>query len=278
MADKFVFWNSSLPRSASTLFQNILIQNPTIYASATDPFLEYIFAARTNYTATPEVKAQDPALMLKAWRGFCYGSLMGYCNGLTDRPNVCLKTRGGTIHWSWFKAFYDAHQAPLKMICMVRDLRAIFASMEKLYQKAQEQHQPIQNHAQMTGTTLQKRMDIWSASPPVGLALERLQETLRTGVSKHLLFVRAEDLTSRPGTEMARVYQYLGLPAYEHDFNNVVQVTKEDDAVYGLTQDLHTIRQKVEPLGKDYTDVLGKDICTWVNTRFDWYQKHFHYA
>jgi hypothetical protein len=45
-----LFFQSSLPRAGSTLLQNILAQNPSIYATPTSGVLELIFAARGNYT------------------------------------------------------------------------------------------------------------------------------------------------------------------------------------------------------------------------------------
>ena len=96
---KNIFFNSSMPRSMSTLMQCILNQNPEIQATPTDPVLEYLYAARMNYTNTPEVKAMDKDLALKTWRGFCLGGLEGYANSYTNKPNLCIKTRGGTIHY-----------------------------------------------------------------------------------------------------------------------------------------------------------------------------------
>ena len=45
-----IFFNSSMPRSGSTLIQNILGQNPDIHSTPTDGFLELIYAARVNFT------------------------------------------------------------------------------------------------------------------------------------------------------------------------------------------------------------------------------------
>ena len=264
-----------MPRSMSTLMQCILNQNPTVWATQTDPVLEYLYGARMNYTSTPEVKAMDSELALKTWRGFCLGGLDGYANAYTDLPNLCIKTRGGTIHYEWFKSFMPYQP---KMICMVRNLKSIISSMEKLYRKNQESHQEIQNHANMTGTSTPKRVDVWFASPPVGLALERLQQCFLEGINKNVLYIRAEDLTTNPAQEMQKVYNYLDLPQYVHDFSNVEQTIKEDDSVYGLTSDLHTIRKSVTPLIPDYNEILGKDVCKWIDTTFAWYQKGFGYV
>ena len=43
-----IFFQSSLPRSGSTLFQNIVAQRPDFYATPTDGTLELLYAARQN--------------------------------------------------------------------------------------------------------------------------------------------------------------------------------------------------------------------------------------
>jgi len=264
-----------MPRSMSTLLQCILNQNPKIHATPTDPVLEYLYGARVNFTDTPEVKAMDQEVALNTWRGFCSGGLQGYAENYTDKPNLCIKTRGGTIHYRWFENFMPYKP---KMICMVRNLKSVFSSMEKIYRKKQDQHQPIQNHSEMRGTSTPKRIDAWVAGPPVGLALERLQQCFLEGINKEVLYIRAEDLTSYPQREMDKIYAYLELESYKHDFDNVEQTVKEDDSIYGLTHDLHTIRRKVQPLTPDYTEILGKQVCDWIDNNFAWYQQGFGYT
>ncbi|MFA5235038.1 MAG: sulfotransferase [Sulfurimonas sp.] len=274
MQPKFIFFNSSMPRSCSTLLQNILSQNNSIYATPTDPSLEYLYAARRNYTEIPEVKAQNPDIALKAWRGFCWGGLTGYCDALTEKPNVCIKSRGIGVHYDWYSAFMPN---PPKIVCMVRNIKGIFASMEKIYRANQERHQNVQNHGEMRGTTTAKRVDEWLASPPIGLALERFQQMILEGIDKKVLFVRAEDLTSTPKTEMKKIYEYLNLPGFTHDFANIAQTTIEDDAIYGLTPDLHKIRSVVEPLVDNSARILGKDTCRWLDANIEFYQSYFGY-
>jgi len=236
--------------------------------------LEYLYGARANFTSTPEVKAIDPEVALKSWRGFCWGGLEGYAKSYTDKENICIKTRGATIHYDWFSKFmpYD-----MKCIVMVRNMKSIVSSMEKLFRANQEKHQDIQNHSQMSGTSTAKRVDSWFANPPVGLALERLQQCFLEGLNKKFLYVRAEDLTSYPDREMGKIYNYLGLEPYKHDFNNVEQTVREDDTVYGLTPNLHTIRKSVQPLTPDSTEILGKQICDWIDNTHQGYQRLFGY-
>jgi hypothetical protein len=68
---KKVFFNASLPRAGSTLLQNVLMQNPEIYATPTSGVVEFLLTARTLYTTGDAFKAQDPKEMEKAFHGFC---------------------------------------------------------------------------------------------------------------------------------------------------------------------------------------------------------------
>ena len=45
-----LFFNSSMPRSGSTLLQNILGQNPDIAVTPTDGSLELLMGARAHFT------------------------------------------------------------------------------------------------------------------------------------------------------------------------------------------------------------------------------------
>ncbi len=54
-----VFYNASLPRSGSTLLQNIMMQNPDIYSTPTSGVVEFLLHARTLYSTGDTFKAQE---------------------------------------------------------------------------------------------------------------------------------------------------------------------------------------------------------------------------
>lgn len=268
-----IFYQSSLPRAGSTLLQNILAQNPDIYATPTSGVLELIFAARSNYSSSPEFKAQDAELMRKGFQAFCHEGMKGYYNAITDKKYVVDKSRGWGIHYD----FLNFVNPEPKIICMVRDLRDIFASMEKNYRKNPDKVDGILDWSRMQGTTVPKRIDIWAQNPPVGMAIERLSEIFRMGINEKMLFVKFEDLCLRPESELIRIYEYLNIPYFKHDFDNVEQVTKEDDEVYGAFGD-HNIRMKVEPVPSKAKQLLGKDVVDWIWTNYKWYFDQFKYT
>src|SRR6202000_2389599 len=98
MSSPKIFYQSSMPRAGSTLFQNILAQNPDFYVTPTSGLLELIFGARINYTNSPEFKAQDAAAMKSAYLNFCRAGMQAYFGALTDRPYVLDKSRGWGVH------------------------------------------------------------------------------------------------------------------------------------------------------------------------------------
>jgi sulfotransferase len=269
-----IFYQSSLPRAGSTLLQNILAQNPDIYATPTSGVLELIFAARANYTNSPEFKAQDSETMKKGYQAFCKEGMKAFYNAITDKKYVVDKSRGWGIHRDFLQ--FVTGEEP-KIICMVRDLRDIFSSMENNFRKHPEKQSDILDWSKGQGTTTAKRIDIWVQQPPVGLAIERLSEIFRMGYNNKILFVKFEDLCLYPDTEMQRIYQYLGIPFYQHDFDNIEQVTKEDDEVYGAFGD-HIIRTKLEPVRSKSKELLGKDINEWIYKNFEWFFQQFRYT
>lgn len=263
-----------MPRALSTTLQNIIGQNPDFFVSGTDGLLELLFGARANFTTSPEFKAQDQELMNKAFIGFCSKGLQGYADNLTDKKYVVNKSRG----WGVYRGFLEQVYPNPKIICMVRNLKDIFCSYEKIYRKNQLQHDPIRNDSTATGTTVHKRVDEWvHPTNTIGRALERIFEMIRLGYDDKILFVKAEDLCLYPDAEMVRIYDYLEVPYFAHDFENIQQITKEDDSVYGLGVGLHTIRPKLELKPSDADSVLGKDICNWLYENYKWYYQKFNY-
>ena len=269
-----VFFQSSMPRSLSTALQNLIGQNPEFYVTPTSGMLELLFGARANFSNSPEFKAQDAELMGKGFAGFCKAGIEGYFNAITDKKYVLDKSRG----WGVYKGFVDSFYPDAKIICVVRNLKDVVASYEKIYRKNQQVHDAIRDDSTGRGTTVHKRVDEWiHPTNTIGRALERIFEMIRLGYSDKVLFVKSEDLCLYPETEMTRIYQYLDVPYFKHDFDNIEQITQEDDSVYGLTKDLHQIRAKLEMNPSDADVVLGKDITNWLYDNNKWYYEKFGY-
>ena len=268
-----IFFQSSLPRAGSTLLQNIIGQRPDFYVTPTSGVLELVYASRNNFSGSPEFRAQDPSTMEKGYLSFCRAGLEGFFNAITDKTYILDKSRGWGYHYPFLNAFYPDP----KIVCMIRDPRAIFASMEKNYQKSQYLDSGLVNHGELKGTTTKKRVDIWADTAPIGLAFERLTQMINEGTINKIKVVKFEDLTEKPQETMDGIYEYLGLDTFKHNFNNVKQITVEDDTVYGVFGD-HTIKKKVKPIEKDYEKVLGKELSDNIVKHYQWFYEIFGYT
>jgi sulfotransferase len=270
-----VFFQSSMPRSGSTLLQNIIGQNPDFYVTPTSGVLELVFGARHNFTNSLEFQAQDNEIMQKGFKNFCYQGMMGFYNGITEKKYVIDKSRGWGVYRPFLNGFYENP----KIVCVVRDLRSIISSYEKIYRKNQIFNpDKIRDDSMAKGTTLPKRVDEWvHPSNTIGMALERITEMIFQKYDDKILFIRYEDLCLNPDIVMKRVYEYFDLPNFNHNFDNISQVTKEDDDVYGLSKDLHSIRPILELKAPDFVDVLGSNVSDWIYDNFRWYFDKFNY-
>jgi len=98
----------------------------------------------------------------------------------------------------------------------------------------------------------------------------------KEGVGQKVHFIKYENLCIDPAGEMNRLYEFLGLDAYAHDFDNVEQITKEDDSVYGVYGD-HNIRSKVTPLVSSAQELLGLPLCNHIKEQYKWFYDTFNY-
>jgi sulfotransferase len=266
-----IFFNSSMPRSGSTLLQNILGNNPDFYATPTSGLLEMIQASKKVYTQNPTFKAQDAEVVKNGFFGYCNFAIHGYFSYITDKKYVIDKSRGWAINVPFLDCFYPN----AKVICIVRDLREVLASMEKNYLKYPEKFD-VGFEEKETAITVEQRVTLWMKGNPVGTTFKRLQEVIRRGICRKIHFVKYEDLCENPKLEMQKIHEYLEVPYYEYDFKNIVQVTSEDDKWHGKYGD-HIIRNEIIPTQKKAIKLLGQPLCNQIYEKNKWYFDFFNY-
>ena len=273
---KQIIFNSSMPRSCSTLLQNIFNQRPDSHATPTDGGLNLLEGAKAQFTNAAEFKAsENQELMLQAWRNFCKAGLTAYAETLSDKDYIFLKGRGYKSNIQWLENFLG--ESP-KMVCMVRNMKGIVASFEKMHRKNPDKISQWYVEGELRGTTVEKRVDMYVQNAPLGHSIDQIKDLIQQGLQDKVLFVRAEDLCADPKRIMTDLYKALGMKNHKHDFNNIEQTTHENDVIHGLDNDLHKIKNKIEPLKEDYVEILGEQPCQWVDESYAWYQEFFGYS
>jgi sulfotransferase len=149
----------------------------------------------------------------------------------------------------------------------VRDLRDVLASFERLYRTTVATGQvQVDPAAAIKFRTAAGRVETFlDATQPVGRAFVAIRDAMTRGWLDRMHFIDYEDLTRKPRQTLAGLYDFLQERPHEHDFEQIEQVTVEDDFVYGF-KDLHQIRPQVRPQPPQWRQVFDDGVFqtpTW---------------
>ena len=265
-----IIFNASLPRSGGTLLQNVLAQNTLMHVSSASVLLDFMSAAKDTFVHMMQYVHPDEASITKeAFLEFCRKGIPAYTYRFTERPYFLDK------HFAWmhYYSFLEQVVYSPKIIVMVRDLRDIVCSFEENYRKDPLKHNMHIDWSTLSNTSMQKRVETWLNSSPLGTSLEHVRDAINF---KHsVLFIKYEDFCNNPLLEMAKIYNYLALPFYLHNFSDMKQFTKYNDVLHFAS---HDIDKDVQVNQSRAIDVLGEDICAQIQHQYHWYFKTFNYA
>lgn len=267
-----IFYQSSLPRAGSTLLQNIMGQNPLFHVTPTSGMIDMMLGTRIGYNGNKEAQAGDKDKWREGFYAYCREGFKAYTQVFTDKPYILDKNRA----WgSYYNLLNEINPNP-KIVFMVRDLKAVFASMEKKFRANPDMDGGEINNETLAGITTQKRIEMWASGHPIGYAVQKLQQSILDKTAQNFLFIRYEDLCTNPEPQLDSIYNFFGLEPFKHNFQHIPQITVEDDTVHGIYGD-HTIRNTLGMLPDDSKEVLGENTCKEIYNNFKWYFDTFNY-
>lgn len=227
---------SGLPRSGSTMLAAILRQNPQFSAGMTSP-VSGIFKAVEDATARRvegSVFVSDEQRVDDLLRGVFESFYKRYTTDIFDTSRMWCARMPVLA-----RLFQDA-----KVIVMVRELQWIADSFEKLYRKNGQAPSGIYGW-DTSGTVWTRTTALMQSSGVIGYAYDAVREAYYSEFKDRLLLVDYENLCKKPAKEIARIYQFIGQPAFKHDFSNVEYEAGEFDAQLGA-KGLHTVSGAIE--------------------------------
>jgi len=235
--DRRLHFISGLPRSGSTLLAALLRQNPRFHADMSGPLgglfgtLLGEMSERNEYAVFLD-DAKRQRILAGLFRDF-----------YADCPaEVVFDTnRGWTGRIPALRQLFPQ----MKVIACVRHVPWIVDSIERLVQR--NAFRPSAMFGFSAAGSVYTRANILAGAE--GL-LGSAYDTLKQGfhgehAAEHLLIVQYETLVAEPARVLAKIYDFIGEPAFAHDLQRIDFDAGEYDRRMG-SPGLHTVRPSVE--------------------------------
>ena len=266
-----ILFNSSLPRSGSTLLSNLLAQSPDLHCSPTSDVIELLVQLRNSYGNFEGFQAQGVFAVAPRIKTAMRGLLTGfYADEVAAGKTVVDKSRG----WmAYLELLEDILGERVRVVCCVRDIREIVASFERLYRTSQLTKSDVGGDGYFECQTTEGRAErLLSPGSVVGLSLARLHDGSTRQMDDRLIIVPYEQLVRDPAGVIMILCVQLGLTPFVVNASNVEQQTHEADDVHGMR--LHDVRQVVNKDGSTtWQDYLPDDLGQELHSRYQWVQE-----
>lgn len=249
---------SGLPRSGSTLLAAILRQNPRFHAGMSSPVGSLFMAlqgamSRRNEAAVFIDDGQKRELLR--------GIFVNYYHSIHPEKLVFDTNRAWCSKLPTLAQLFPR----AKVICCVRHVPWIMDSIERLLRRNAFELSGIFGY-EATNTVYTRVNRLAVSDGLVGFAIDALREAFWGEHSDRLILVGYEALVKRPAETLRQIYEFIGEPLFQHDFDNVEYEANEFDLALG-TPDLHTVRRRVEWI--DRATVLPPELFNrFVNDAF----------
>lgn len=234
---------AGMPRSGSTLLTELLNQNPAFHVTATNNLCNLLVQARNTWQTMEGFRSQGlwdhvqprVARMLKSMPAEFYAPERKAGKIVFD------KDRGWISQLPLLDALLGVEA---KLIATVRDPRDAFASFEKLYRAdpIAQPNVPASEPSQYGRADVMFRVD-----GIIGGWINGFRDAGRNPTyGGRICLVTFEDLTTKPAEVMQEIEEFMGLPSFDYDFENIEQSIEQDDVHHGF-KNLHKVGRKVTP-------------------------------
>ena len=255
MSTKQYFFLSGIARSGSTLLGSILNQNPDIYVSPTSPLLDLYCLTeeslqKLNQQYTFDLSEKSPQIHKSLHTSF-YDDI--------NNPIIIDKHRGWPRNIDTIKQIITPNP---KVVATHRPIAENVVSFITLAEK--DPNNFIDRDLKANNTPINNRnraLHIWQnySSDPY--------YSLQHGLKHHrdnICLVSYDDITSNTKSTLDTIYDFLGLPKFEHTFDTIMNTCAENDSAWGM-KDLHTLRTSISKTSRDPASVLDDDLIKFFN-------------
>jgi sulfotransferase len=258
---KTFYFMAGLPRSGSTLLSSILNQNPRFYSGPSSPVLGAMYAVEENFTTNELYTGYPKPNQVRE----IIGSIPHHFYSDVQQPVVFDKNRAWTARVPYIEG-YIGQQA--KILVPVRRVDEILTSILTMvhrnpFQEGQPRINFVDEQLVKTNTPINdynRCMYLLNGGGIVYESLNAIMEGFTQNVGDKMHFVDYNDLVNYPEKMMEDIYDFLDEDYYEHTFDSLSNIHRENDLnTYGLG-DMHEVHSKLEKTSSSPESVLPEEI------------------
>ena len=229
---------SGLPRSGSTLLAAILRQNPRFHAGMSSPVGGFASALLTQVSAGSEF---GPMVDNEQRKDLLTGLFDSYYKRERGKDVVFDTNRMWCAKLPLLMdLFPDA-----KVIACARNMAWVMDSIERQFRSNPYENTKLFGGNPGRSSVYQRLEGLAQHDQLVGFAWAALREAFYGEHAKSLLVIDYELLTQAPRKEIALLYEFIGEPPFEHDFDNVEYDAPDFDLQLGIPG-MHRVKPKVQ--------------------------------
>jgi sulfotransferase len=241
--DKTYHFLAGLPRSGNTLLSAILNQNPDIYSSPLSPLPTFMWDFANTANNTEQVNRNvENKIKTEIFLSFFMDN---YYKEVKKRIVIDREKAWGTpANLDIIKKYLTPTP---KIIFTVRDVLEILASFVKMdaqYLKnaVYNQEHYISNYRSPKDIVCEHLM---SLNGEIDKGLLSLASAFYPENAGMFHIVEYNDLVFNPEKTMNKIYDFLDLPHYNHNFNKIEKIEIDNDETIGFPKDLHNVRKSL---------------------------------
>lgn len=255
---KMYAFMAGLPRSGSTLLSSILNQNPNVYSSPNSPMCGMMWNLERSIVSSEQWSAYPKPHVLP---NLVTGLLDSFYTDI-DKSLVIDKSREWSIPDHFEVLTRNLGYKP-KVILPVRSIIEILASFINLVRSNP-------NTVSFIDKEIEARQEFNFYRPaddircdslmrpkgPIDNALYGIAFAIQPNMKEYFHIVEYDDLISNTSQTLSKIYNFLEIDNFDHDFTNITNVTHENDEVYGL-RGMHDVGRRIVRSKVDIASVLS---------------------
>lgn len=259
--NKKFYFMAGLPRSGSTVLSSILNQNPRFYSGPSSPVLSTMYTVENHLSNDELFQSYPKPNQAKK----IISSIIHQFYSDIQEPVIIDKNRAWSARTLYIEGYIEQRA---KIICPMRDIDEILASMIMMirrnpYQEGQERVNFIDEQLIKLNIALTDDNRCEYIAGPQGIlgqSLNAIVEGFKQGFGDRIHFLEYKDLINEPVKTLEKLYEFLEEDMYEHNFDNLENIYRENDlGTYGIG-DMHQVHSKLELISSDPSTILSKNI------------------